>query len=155
MALPNINQVSQGMNVQAPKVPSGQQYAQGVTQGRSGLPARPVANMAPDNGQHGGAQRYMTPQSGAMAVSNQRNTNPYGGAQTAYYGKSQPLPPIQGQLSPMPIQTPQATQQSNATYRQALQDRMMGVRNNPMPNRMPQTMPQMGMMPQMFANRNY
>jgi len=125
MALPNINQISQGMNVQAPTVPKAAQFAQGTPQNATGMPRRPVANMAPDNGQHGGAQRYMTPQSGA----------------TAYYGNTQPLPPVQGQFTPMAMPEQPAQAQQNASYRQALQQRMIGTRNNPVAMQPPMQMP--------------
>ena len=155
--LPSINQNRQGMNVQAPKVPSAQQYAQGRPQNASGLPPRPAMGMAPDNGQHGGAQRYMTPQSGAMNMANQRNANPYGNAKTAYYGNTQPLPPVQGQLSAMPMPQQQDQSQSNMNYRQALQNRMFNVRTNPIPNQAPAVQPMMNQapaMPPMFGYRN-
>jgi hypothetical protein len=141
MALPNINQISQGMNVQAPTVPKAAQFAQGTPQNATGMPRRPVANMAPDNGQHGGAQRYMTPQSGAMNMSQQRNANPYGNTKSAYYGNTQPLPPVQGQFTPMAMPEQPAQAQQNASYRQALQQRMIGTRNNPVAMQPPMQMP--------------
>lgn len=151
MALPQINQQAQGNNVQAPKVPSAQQFAQ---VGTSQLPARPMQNMAPDNGQHGGAQRYMTPTSGAMNMANQRQANPYGPKANTYPGQSSPLPPVQGQLTPMQYEMPQNMQMNQGQYRQALQQRMLGVRNNPMPNmiaQQPVQQPQQPQMPIMFA----
>jgi len=140
--------------VQAPRVPSAQQFAQS---GQSPLPARPMQNMAPDNGQHGGAQRYMTPTSGAMNMSNQRQPNPYGPKANTYPGQSSPLPPVQGQLTPMQYEMPQNTQMNQGQYRQALQQRMLGVRSNPMPNMAPQqpvAPQQQPAMPQMFVPRN-
>jgi len=131
MQLPQINQQAQGNRVQAPKVPSGQQYAQ---TGTSPLPARPVQNMAPDNGQHGGAQRYMNPMSGAMNSSNQRSANPYMQKGNTYPGQSQPLPPVRGELTPMSMTEgqQQQMQQSNNMYRQALKERLMNQKYNPM-----------------------
>lgn len=130
MQLPQINQQAQGNNVQAPRVPSGQQYAQ---TGNNPLPARPVQNMAPDNGQHGGAQRYMNPVSGAMNASNQRNANPYMQKGNTYPGQNQPLPPVRGELTPMRMsaEQQQQLQQSNNMYRQALQQRLLNQKNNP------------------------
>lgn len=147
MALPQINQSMQGMNVQTPRVPSGQQYAQGGPQNASGMPQRVFNTMAPDNGQHGGAQRYMTAQSGAMNMANQRNANPYGNQQTAYHGKMPSMPTAPGQLSPMPMVTTPAQQQNQASYRQALQNRMMNVMNRPLPYQPVQQMPTMPMPP--------
>lgn len=78
MMLPNINQQAQGLNVQTPRVPSGNQMMGAASQARANMPQRPVQSMAPDNGQHGGAQRYMTPLSGAMNVSNQLSSRTSG-----------------------------------------------------------------------------
>lgn len=150
--LPSINQQAQGNNVQAPRVPSGQQYAQ---VGQSQLPARPMQNMAPDNGQHGGAQRYMTPTSGAMNMANQRQANPYGQKANVYPGQSSPLPPVQGQLSQITMPENTAQMQNSANYRQALQQRLLGMQNQMMGYGMPQPQqpqPQMPL-PVMFRPR--
>lgn len=144
--LPSINQAAQGLNVQTPRVPSGQQYAQGTAQNASGLPQRMFNSMAPDNGQHGGAPRYMTPTSGAMNMSVQRNTNPYGNAKTAYYGNQGTPQPIPNMFTPMTMspEQQQQYQQGQMSYRQALQDRLLNQKYNQMGYMMPaQPVPQM------------
>lgn len=153
MQLPYINQQSQGNNVQTPRVPSGQQYAQS---GTSPLPQRPMQNMAPDNGQHGGAQRYMNPMSGAMNASNQRQANPYMQKGNTYPGQSQPLPPIRGELTPMTMtdSQQQEMQQSNNMYRQALKQRLMNQKYNPMGYMAPPAPPQQPMPPMMGQGPN-
>lgn len=87
MMLPNINQQAQGGNVQPPKVPSADQAMGGLSQSRGNMPVRPTQSMAPDNGQHGGAQRYISPMSGAMNKTNQRQPNPYGNQNQTYPGQ--------------------------------------------------------------------
>ena len=80
--LPNINQKNQGFNVQLPNITGSQQgmaQAQSAISGQAGK--RPIERMAPDNGQHGGAPRYMTPQSGANNKAVQRRSNPYSGSE--------------------------------------------------------------------------
>lgn len=133
--LPQINQQAQGNNVQTPRVPSAQQFAQS---GQSPLPARPMQNMAPDNGQHGGAQRYMTPTSGAMNMANQKQPNPYGAKPNVYPGQASPLPPVQGQLSQITMPENSAQSQNATNYRQALQQRLLGMQNQMMGYGMPQ-----------------
>ena len=132
MMLPNINQQAQGLNVQAPRVPSGNQMMGATSQARANMPQRPVQSMAPDNGQHGGAQRYMTPMSGAMNRANQRPANPYGNRAQVYPGQAQPqqtaMPQAQAmanQQAAMP-QVPQAAMpqmfsQPMQQYGQAIQ----------------------------------
>lgn len=144
MQLPQINQQMQGMNVQAPSVPSGQQYAQGSSQSSTGMPQRVFNSMAPDNGQHGGAPRYMTPTSGAMNMSNQRQANPYGQRSNTYPGQNSPLPPAKGALTPMSMspEQQQEARQNASSYRQMLQQRLMTQRNNMMGYMMPPQQPQ-------------
>lgn len=152
MALPQINQNMQGLNVQTPRVSSGQQYTQGGPQNASGMPQRVFNRMVPDNGQHGGAQRYMTAVSGAMNMANQVNMNPYGNTRSSYYGRMPNSPAVQGQLTSIPTQTLPSIQQTQASYRQALQDRMMNTMNRALPNQMQMQMPA-PTMPQMFMPR--
>lgn len=152
--LPSINQSMQGMNVQTPRVTSGQQYAQS---GSSPLPARPMQNMAPDNGQHGGAQRYMNPMSGAMNAANQRQTNPYMQRNNTYPGQNQPLPPVRGELTPMTMNDAQQRQmqESSNMYRQALKERLMRQKYNPMGYMTPPPpMPSQPMPPMMGQTQN-
>jgi hypothetical protein len=133
MMLPNINQQAQGLNVQPPRVPSGNQMMGAASQARGNMPARPVQSMAPDNGQHGGAQRALTPTSGAMNMSNQIQANPYGNQNRVYPGQQRQI------NNPLPqgLQTPNV-QPPNPQFQQQVQPPTMGVMPNMFQTQLPQ-----------------
>lgn len=87
-----------GNRPQAPQLPNPVGGAMGGVQSASAGPMgpRPVfSQMGPDNGQHGGRRRYMTPESGAMNQSIQQQQN----------GQMPPLPNMGGQpTKPYPNQ---------------------------------------------------
>lgn len=143
--LPSLNQQRQGLNVQRPQIPSAQQ-ALATNQSRTlpAMGARPFNSMAPDSGQHGGAPRYMTPQSGAQnrsvsqAMPRPYSTNqmPQRRSQAAPEANSlQPPPPSapSGGFGGRPavfspsrvIQTAQ-TLQNAMPFNRALQERFLG-----------------------------
>ena len=133
MMLPNINQQAQGLNVQTPRVPGGNQMMGAASQARANMPQRPVQSMAPDNGQHGGAQRYMTPLSGAMNQSNQRPANPYGNRAQVYPGQ-RPPPTMSSQPQAMANQAaamPQIFTQPMQQYGQAIQQQPVSAQPQP------------------------
>lgn len=152
MMLPNINQQAQGLNVQTPRVPSGNQMMGAASQARGNMPQRPVQSMAPDNGQHGGAQRYMSPMSGAMNQSNQRQPNPYGNQNQVYPGQ-RPPPNMSSQPQAMANQQaamPQIFSQPMQQYGQAIQQQSQPQRTMPYNMALQQRI-MGGQMPQMFG----
>ena len=154
MMLPNINQQAQGLNVQTPRVPGGNQMMGAASQARANMPQRPVQSMAPDNGQHGGAQRYMSPMSGAMNQSNQRPANPYGNRAQVYPGQ-RPPPTMSSQPQAMANQAaamPQIFTQPMQQYGQAIQQQQQAQAQRQMPYNMALQQRIMGQgMPQMFG----